>query len=69
MDVWICKDGRLLARFWSRSDDVDCYSYEITGMPKAQDKSRADVIGEHWIPELLRDEFDDWVLSEIPFIY
>lgn len=66
MDVWRSANGRLLVRFWSRSAEVDWYSFEILGLE--YDQSLADfTLGEHWVPEALRDEYDDWVLSEMPF--
>ena len=32
MDVWRGKNGRALARFWSRSQEVDGESYEVFGL-------------------------------------
>lgn len=32
LDIWCDRRGRLLARFWSRSMDVDGRSLEITGL-------------------------------------
>ena len=31
MDVWLDRRGRLLARFWSRSEEVDNRSLELLG--------------------------------------
>jgi hypothetical protein len=71
MDVWRAKDGRLFARFWSRNDEVDWYSYEIVGLSflNRRKKTAVTEFGEHWVPECLRQEYDDWVLSEMPFVY
>lgn len=71
MDVWLSRDGRLFVRFWSRNEDVDWYSYEIVGLVDIEshyDTSPPE-FGEHWIPECLREEYDNWVASEIPFVY
>ena len=68
MDIWQDRNGRLFARFWSRNDEVDWHSYEIVGL--------SDNVGlnlpigeldEQWVPECLRDEYDSWVVSEMPF--
>jgi len=65
MDVWQTKDGRILARFWSRSDEVDWCSYEVFGLRvPALDKGHRPTDGERWIPKCLRDEYDNWVISE-----
>jgi hypothetical protein len=67
MDVWLAKDGRLFARFWSRNDEVDWYSYEIVGLsfPKRGKNRAVEEFGEHWVPDCLRQEYDNWVLSEV----
>lgn len=64
MDVWRAKDGRLLVRFWSRNDEIDWCSYEIINLSVANrphDKATAE-FGEHWIPECLREEYENWVV-------
>lgn len=67
MDIWRAKDGRLLARFWSRNQEVDWESYEIIGLPapKLPDDAYAVESGEYWAPECLRKAYDDWVISEM----
>jgi len=66
MDVWCTRDGRLLARFWSRSAETDCYAYEVIGFePPLCDGE----YGENWVPKCLRMAFGNRVLSEMPFVY
>lgn len=59
LDLWKTKDGRLLARFWSRSQEVDWESWEVIGLEQA-DYSYAD---ERWVPWCLRKAYDNWVLA------
>lgn len=70
MDVWQSRDGRLFVRFWSRSRKVDWYSYEIIGLPDSKQRclEEATEFSEHWIPECLREEYDNWVLSELSLV-
>ena len=73
LDIWRAKDGRLLARFWSRNDEVDCCSYEIVGLfQSAGQQTIADAGAKgrrRWVPKRLRDEYENWVLSEMPFVF
>lgn len=71
MDIWRANDGRLFARFWSRNTEVDECSYEIVGLsdPKLPDDAVAADFGEQWVPECLRQEYDNWVLSELAFVH
>ena len=71
MDVWQSLYRRLFVRFWSRNEEVDWYSYEIVGLIdiESHDDTPLSGSGEHWIPECLREEYDNWVVSEIPFVY
>jgi len=65
MDVWLTRSGRLFARFWSRSRHVDWRSLEVVGFsrpfPPVDKKAGLD---DQWIPERLRDEYDDWIDDE-----
>lgn len=66
MDVWQTKDGRLLVRVWSCNDEIDWCSYEIVGLSIDNlSHDQAAGFGEHWIPECLREEYEDWVVSGI----
>ena len=68
MSVWRTSKGRLLARFWSYNDEVDFYSYEISGLSSlANQSSSTEKNNEFLIPQCLRDEYENWVGSEIPF--
>jgi len=62
MDIWIDSTGRLLARCWSRSEDVDLRSFEVVGFPSSlipefHGRSTTD---DAWIPESLRHEYEEW---------
>jgi len=64
MEVWLAKDGRVFARFWSRSSDVDNLSYEVLGLKVPPIAKGAHADGERWVPVCLRHEYEDWVTSE-----
>jgi hypothetical protein len=66
MDIWIDRGGRLLARFWSRSSDIDGRSLEIVGIPPTAipDRRRDDAFLDSWIPQGLRQEYEDWISAE-----
>jgi len=69
MDVWRTATGRIVARFWSRSSEVDGESYEVSGYEIPAESLRSTLgDNEHLIPECLRDAYDNWVVSEMPFI-
>jgi hypothetical protein len=66
MDLWLTKDRRLLARFWSRSSWVDDASLEVTGFSPALPLPKKGVaLDERWAAQCLRDEYDDWIDDEI----
>jgi hypothetical protein len=58
LDLWRSGDGRVLARFWSRSNEVDDESWAVTG-------GHADAQDEHQVPQCLRDRYDAWARSNI----
>ena len=58
LDLWRSGDDRVLARFWSRSNEVDDESWAVTG-------GHADAQGEHQVPQCLRDRYDAWARSNI----
>lgn len=66
MDVWCDRSGRLLARFWSGSGDVDGRSLEITGVsPDAIPNREGDAaFSDAWIPGALRQEYEGWISEE-----
>ena len=74
MDVWLTRSGRLLARFWAPRYEVDWQSYEIIGLSQKNKKRWWDAAGEpdwaerglseDWVPQCLRDEYDNWIISE-----
>lgn len=58
LDLWRSGDGRVLARFWSRSDEVDDESWAVRG-------GQADAQDEHQVPQGLRDQYEIWARSNI----
>lgn len=66
MDVWLTREGRFLARFWSRCAEVDWESWEVLGLPismtKLTDKQPSH---EEFVPTCLRDVYDDWIIREM----
>lgn len=62
MDVWRDRQGRLLARFWSRSGEVDWESWEILGIPVPESLS-GPPFDEQWVPDCLRKQYDTWIIS------
>ena len=66
MDVWLSKEGLLLSRFWARRDEVDWLSFEVIGSTQPQlPPGRIKLpISEDWVPQILREEYDNWILSE-----
>ncbi len=66
MDIWRDRNGRLLVRFWSRNREIDWYSYEIMGfMDAIRPEQAIKEQDEKWVPECLRDEYENWALSEL----
>ncbi len=66
MAIWTDRKERLFARFWSRSEYVEWESYEIIGI-KPEQISRIftkNPDSDEWIPECLRDAYDDWIIYE-----
>ena len=65
MDVWLTGTGRILVRFWARRDEVDWLSLEVFGLfqPLPQ-RNKKHEMSEDWVPQCLRDEYDNWILSE-----
>ncbi len=65
MDVWLTRSGRLLVRFWARRDELDWQSLEVIGFSHAPPpKNEKREMNEDWAPQCLRDEYDNWILSE-----
>jgi len=67
MDIWRNRAGRVFARFWSLGTDVDWISYEIVWTVAARQPSVDSILDENWVPEPLRREYDNWIISELPF--
>ena len=66
MDIWRDRGGRLLGRFWSRNTDVDGRSIEVIGIPPnaIPNRSPETAFSDTWIPEALRQEYEDWIQEE-----
>lgn len=66
MDVWLSTDGRLLARFWTRRDEVDWLSLEVIWSTHPQLPSGGNQLpmSEDWVPQPLREEYNSWIISE-----
>ena len=60
LDVWRSRNGRLFVRFWSRSKGISWCSFELLGT-KVPDVTFPS--SDHWIPECLREQYDDWVVD------
>lgn len=58
LDLWRSRDGRVLARFWSRSNEVDGESWAVSG-------GQADAQDEQQVPQCLRDQYEIWARSNI----
>jgi hypothetical protein len=58
LDLWKARDGRVLARFWSRSNEVDGESWAVHG-------GRTNAQNEQQVPQCLRDRYDAWARSNI----
>lgn len=63
LDIWKTKDGRLLARLWSRGSQVDNESFEVLGFGD-RDFPKQD---ERWVPQVIRRRYDNWILSMMSF--
>jgi hypothetical protein len=64
MDVWVTKDRCVMARFWSYHREVDWASFGVEGLsltPPPRGAKRE--MDENWVPQSLRDEYDDWILE------
>ena len=59
LDLWKTKDGRLLARFWSRSQEVDWEAWEVIGQTDVGPP------GERWVPQCLRQRYEQWATSNV----
>ena len=69
LDIWQSKNGRILVRFSSRANDVDELSFEIFGYNPTPTKAPGMIgLDERWVPKQLREEFNNWVLSEMRFL-
>ena len=63
LDIWKTKDGRILARLWSRGSQVGNESFEVLGC-RDKDFPKQD---ERWVPQDLRRHYDNWILSMMNF--
>jgi hypothetical protein len=72
MDIWLTIDGRMLARFWSLSDEVDWLSYEVIGLPLkvllSRKRNLENELDEKWAPWCLRSAYSNWIDQHIGYI-
>lgn len=66
MDIWKNKHGRLFMRCWSRHSDYWPASFEIIGIdpPEVQKRDGRPVLNEDWVPQVVRDTYDEWARGE-----
>ncbi len=66
MAIWTDRKQRLFARFWSRGRFIDRESFEILGikLELISCLSAKNPDSDEWIPECLRDAYDDWIIYE-----
>ena len=64
MDICRTRQGRLLARFWSRSNDIDAECWEVIGT-SGTCESPGPPFEDRWIPSRLREEYESWVISNV----
>ena len=66
MNIWKTHDRRLLARFWSRCDDIDGRSFEIKGIDTAAipRRNKQEHFQDSWVPKAIRKEYDQWIRDE-----
>lgn len=67
MDIWQDHKGRLLVRFWCRSEGVAGRSMELLGVrPRSFTDRRPDrFLEDEWIPEILRLEYAAWIWEKV----
>jgi len=65
MHIWMSRDRRVFARFWSRGSDVDQLSFEILGMPKNILLDGIDLSNDSLLPEPLRSEYREWIEEQL----
>ena len=59
LELWKTKDGRLLARLYSRSSEVDNESLEVLGYQFAD----CPELDDRWVPDVLRRYYDRWITA------
>lgn len=75
MDIWVDKQKRLYVRFSSRGQEVDWVSLEILGLNRGDFPDHTPMsnfngiryidFDETWVPHCLKEEYNNWVLSEL----
>lgn len=60
-DMWMRKEGRIFVRFHSPRRCLHSLSYELLGLKLPSKLERNTALMQPWVPEILRDEYDDWV--------
>ena len=61
IDIWLRKDGRVFVRFFSSKQRIDPLSFELTGARIPSELKRGILLDESWVPQVLRDTYDEWI--------
>lgn len=65
-DMWLTRDGRVVARFSSRSKCIDTQTLEVVGMKLGTlTDTLSEDQAEQLVPQILRDAYTDWQMSEL----
>jgi hypothetical protein len=64
MDIWKDRNGRFLVRFWSRNVGVNDESWQIIGVPDAE-QITGPPFGDEWVPNCLREQYDTWLTTNL----
>jgi hypothetical protein len=64
--MWLTRDGRVVARFSSRSKDIDTMSVEVVDMKLGTvPDTLSEYYNEEFVPQILRDAYADWQLRSL----
>ena len=66
MDIWMTRAGRLLMRCWSRCQEIDGRSFEITGLDTSKIPEPVKKVGlqDSWVPDAVRKTYNEWIRAE-----
>jgi len=61
LDMWQSKDGRIFIRFHANRRRLESPCFELLGHPAPPDPKNCMGVDEDWIPEVVRDAYDEWI--------